>query len=300
MPSAWKPLLLHRKNNSIPPLLVKYDFGPANYNVWLTDLSYIWTESLDRRQITRRALNVDTSIDPSEDSAQLRLFLRSIEDALRQRPGTSVNLIESNEIKQLTVHTSTPLPHPLQPLEWSIVLLLASQSNFASEFVAPLLSQQLTAKVEKASLLQQLKEKDNVISKLIDKMQGDGVDLGKLFPGAVSSKSGTGPSARRAVAKAIKGLGEFDQDLWESQLAKDKGLCRDLDVFLTQVFDDDGKDTGEGLHIADRGDWWKRVGHKVSQREGTTPPSVKTHAKQASVVEDEFQVCGFRSLMRGS
>lgn len=300
MPSAWKPLLLHGRRNGIPPLLVKYESGPSDYKVWLTDLSYIWTESLDRRRIVKRACNIDTCIDPSEDPTQMCLFLKSIQDALRQRPGTSVNLDESNDIQQLSLHTSTPLPHPLQPLKWSCLLMLASQPTFASEFVSPLLSQQLTAKVEKASLLQQLKEKDIVISRFIDKMQGNGVDLEKVFPGAVSSKSGTGPHARRVVAKPIKGLGEFDQDQWQSQIAKDEGFSRNLDVILPQVFDDDGKITGEGLQISDHGEWWRSIGRDGSQRKGATPAILEPDRKQERVLEDEFQVFEFRSVMRGS
>lgn len=300
MPATWKPLLLHSKHDRIPPLLLKYELGPSDYKVWLTDLSYIWTESLDRRQILRRAFNVDTSIDPSEDSTQMRLFLNSIANALRQHPGTRVNLDESNDIKQLTLHTSTPLPHPLQPLDWSITLMLAPQYTFASEFVLPLLSQQLTAKVEKTSLLQQLKEKDNVISKLIEKLNGDGVDLRKVFPGALSSKSGIGPTARGVVAKSIKGLREFDQDQWESQLVKENGISRDVGSFLPEIFNNDGKDAGGGLHIADCGEWWKKVGSKDSQPEGATPAIPKIDAKHEIAEEDEFQVFKLCGLKRRS
>lgn len=233
---------------------------------------------------------MDTSIDPSEDHAQLRLFFKSIEDALRQSPGTSLSVDESNDIQQLTLHATTSLPHPLQPLEWSFLLVLAPQPTFAAEFVSPLLSQQLTAKAEKTSLLQHLKEKDSVISKLIEKMQGDGVDLVKVFPGAVSSKSGTGPNARRAVAKSIKGLGEFDQDQWQSQLAKYNGSSRDWGDFLSQVFDDDERETGDGLQISEYGEWWKRGGPEDSKQPGATPAIVKPVAEHESVVEDDFQV----------
>ena len=297
MPSAaWKPLLLHRKHKDIPPLLVRYEFGLSDYIVWLTDLSYIWTESLDRKQIITRAFALDTSIDPSEDPAQRHFLLKCVADSLWQRPGTTVKLGQSDDVKQLTLHTSTPLPHPLQPLKWSIVLLLAPQSTFASAFVSPLLSQQLTAKVEKTSLLQQLKEKDNVISKMIDKMQGDGIDLGKVFPGAVPSKSGTGPTARWAIAKSVKGLGEFDQDQWESHLAKDNRFSRDLGDLLPQVFDDNGKDICEGPKLTDYGEWWKRVGRRDSNQEGATPAILKTDTKQETGGEDDFQV--FRSVTR--
>lgn len=300
MASSWKPLRLHCKRNDIPPLLVKHEFGPSHYKVWLTDLSYIWTESLDRRQMTRRALNIDTSIDPSEDSGQLSLFLRSIADALRQSPGTCIELDESSDVKQLTLKTSTPLPHPIQPLQWPIVLMLAPQSAFAVEFLSPLLSQQLTAKVEKTSLLQQLKDKDNVISKLIEKLQGDGVDLGKVFPGVVASKSGAGSTARGAVAKSVNGLREFDKNQWESQIARENGISRDVESLLPLVFSDDGVNAGEGLQIADYGEWWKRVGSRDSHLEGSVPAIPKTDAKQESIAEDGFQVIELRCLMEGS
>ena len=294
MHSTWRPLLLHhRKHEGLPPLLVKYEFGPSDYKVWLTDLSYIWTESLERRQIVRRALNVDTSIDPSEDAAQLSLFLHSIADALRQHPRTGVDLDKSSDINQLTLNTSTPLPHPLQPLEWSFVLMLAPQPTFTSEFVLPLLGQELTSKVEKTSLLQQLKEKDSVISKLIEKMQGDGVDLGKVFPSAISSKSGAGPTARGVVAKSIKGLREFDQKQWESQIAKEKQFSGDVGGLLPRIFDDDGNVASSGLQIAEYGEWWKKVGRKESRREGATPPVLEFNSKQESMAEGDFQVFSF-------
>lgn len=300
MPSAWMPLDLHRKHKSIPHLLIKYEFGSDNYKVWLTDLSYIWTESLPRKQLITKGFAMDTSIDPSEHPTQMCLFLKSIKDALRQSPGTNLSVDESNDIQQLTLHTTTSLPHPLQPLQWSIVLVLAPQPTFASEFVSPLLNQQLTAKAEKTSLLQQLKEKDNVISKLIEKMQGDGVDLAKVFPGAVSSKSGTGPNARRTVAKSIKGLAEFDENQWQSQLAKENGVPRDWSDFLPKVFDEDGEDIGEGLQVAGCGEWWKMIGAEDSQRERVALAVPKTHVVQETGVEDEFQVFGPRNLIGGS
>ena len=300
MPSAWIPLNLHHKHKSIPPLLIKYEFGSDNYKVWLTDLSYIWTESLPRKQLITKAFAMDTSIDPSEHPTQMSLFLKSIKDALRQSPGTSLSADQSNDIQQLTLHTTTSLPHPLQALEWSIVLVLAPQPTLASEFVSPLLNQQLTAKAEKTSLLQQLKEKDNVIFKLIEKMQGDGVDLAKVFPGAVSSKSGTGPNARRAVAKSIKGLAEFNENQWQSQLAKDNAAPRDWGDFLPKVFDDGGENIDEGLQVSDCGEWWKKIGPQDSQQETVAPATPKTHSVQGSGVEDEFQVFGPRSLIGGS
>ena len=292
MASTWRPLLLHRKQNGTPPLLVKFEFGSSDYKVWLTDLSYIWIECLDRRHIQRRALDVETSIDPTEGSSQLHLFLDSIADALWQRPGTSVKLGENRDVKHLSLDTSTSLPHPLPPLEWSILLVLAPQFTFASEFVYPLLNQQLIAKLEKTSLLQQIKEKDSIISRLIEKMQGEGVDLGKVFPGAASMKSGTEHIAGRAIAKSIKGLRKFDQKQWESQVATENQFSGDMDSLLPQIFDDGGKAAGDRLQVEDYGDWWKRVGRR-DLREEATPAS-----QGDGLVDDGFRVLEVRYLMK--
>ena len=289
---------MYPKNNEIPPLLVKYNFGPSDYVVWLTDLSNIWTESLGRKQIIGKACSVDTSIDPSGESAQMFLFLKKLEDALGQVQGTSVKL-GSNDTNQLILHTSVPLPHPLEPLEWSFVLSLASRPSFTFEFVSPLLSQQFTAKLEKSSLVQQLKEKDIVISKLVDKMQGDGIDLGKVFPSAVSTKPGTGPTTRRALAKSIRGLGEFDKDRWENQVAKDNDFPKDLDDVLSQVFDNDIKVDSEGLHITDHAEWWKGIGRRESHGVEAMPPMPSGDAEQEVVVEDDYQVHTICTLIRG-
>ena len=298
MPSSWTPLLLRYKLNEGPHLLVKYEVGPSDYKVWLTDLAYIWTESLDRRQLLRRALSRETSIDPSLDSAQMILFLKALTDALRQLPGTSVDMNESNDIKNLTLNTSTPLPHPLPPLEWSIMLTLAPQSMFVMEFISPLLSQQLTAKVQKASLIQHLKEKDNVISKMMEKLQGDGVDLRKMFPGAVPSKSSTGPQARGAVAKSVKGLREFDENQWESQVAKENSFYGDISSLFPTIFDDQRQEVGEGLQITAYDEWWKEAGRTDLRREDATSDTRNTDANEEDMVEDVFQVYGPNTLLR--
>ena len=248
-------------------------------------------ESLDRRQIIQRALNVDTSIDPSEDASQLRLLLQSIQDALVQRSGTAVDFVRSNDPKQLVMQTSTSLPGPLKPLEWRMTLNSAPQATLTAEFTIPLLSQQSIAKAEKASLLQQLRYKDTVISKLIEKMQSDGVDLGRVFLASVPGRLGTNP--RQILAKSVKGLAEFDVQEWQSRMIKDYKTLEELRDLVCNTFDADPIEAATESQISDSpsyGDWWTNLKRESSQRTPLTSPVQISNAEEKGVEYGEFQV----------
>ncbi len=291
MSPIWKPLQIDHQYSSIPPLLIKSEFGASSYKIWLTDLTYIWTESLDRRQIIQRAFNVETSIDPSEDASQLRLLLQSIQDALVQRSGTAMNFVRSDDPKQLVLRTSTRLPGPLKPLEWRMTLSSAPQSTLTTEFTIPLLSQQSIAKAEKASLLQQLRYKDNVISKLIEKMQSDGEDLSRVFPASAPGRLGT--NARQILAKSVKGLAEFDLQGWQSRMIRDYKTLEELRDLISNTFDADPIEAATESQISDSpsyGDWWRNLRHESSQRTPITSPAPVSNTERNDVEYGEFQV----------
>jgi len=292
MYSAWTPLQLGINRTDVPILLVKSEFGSSNYKIWLTDLTYIWSESLDRRQIIQRAFTIDTSIDPSEDASQLRLFLQSVEDALSQRAGTSIDIVQSDNDEQLKLRTSTPLPGNLQPLEWHVQLISVSPFVMTTEFVVPLLSQQSTAQVAKISLLQQIGNKDHVIGRLVEKMQSDGVELSKVFPSAGSSKVGTGPNARRIVGKSVKGLAEFDVGEWQSRIAKEGGLPENMQDLLSSIMSTDFTGTSEGIQapdVVDFGSWWKKLRHENSQPKPAIGGPVPSDTEEDAALEGDFQ-----------
>ncbi|KAK4696305.1 hypothetical protein P7C71_g1583, partial [Lecanoromycetidae sp. Uapishka_2] len=292
MPLTWKPLQLANERSDIPPLLVKSEFGSSNYKVWLTDLTFVWSESLDRRRIIQRAFNIETSIDPSEDASQLRLFLKSVDDALSQRTGTSIDLVQNDDDKQIKLRTSTSLPGNLQPLEWHILLIPASQSVMTNEFTIPLLSQQLAAIVEKSSLMQHIRTRDHVIGKLVEKMQSDGVDLSKVFPGAASSKAGTGPNARQITGKSVKGLTEFDAGEWQSSIAKGTGRPQNLEELLTSVSSTDVAEMLEGVQAPNfeySDKWWKNLRHESSLPRPAIGRLVNSDTEESAAVDDDFQ-----------
>lgn len=263
MRSVWSLLKLPLVGPSLPPLIIKYEIGTADYTVWVTDLTLIWKESLDRKRIIRRSLDVDTSIDPSEDSEQLRLFLFRVCEALEQRPGTSLDLMHNGSGQSLSLRTFTPLPGSLKPLEWPIELLPASQSTLTAELIVPMLSQQVLARAEKVSLLQHLKEKDQIMAKFADRMQADGIDLGKLFPG-VTSKSGK-PTSRHALGKLVKGLGEFDEHTWQMNLTKNISSPGAFVDLVSGLFDTGSGAELDPVHMPEYKNWWETLNQKHSQ-----------------------------------
>ena len=236
MDSPWRLLDIPRSNHATPPLLVKYDLGSDSYTVSITDLTYLWTENLSRRQIIKRALNLETSIDPSEDASQMRLLLQHIQGAFDGREDATVTMHGDSASDELTLNASIPLPSPLPPLEWPVHCTKASQGDFATQFVLPSLALCCIAKAQVLSLLQQLKEKENVINKLIDKMQSDGTDLGRIFPGVPSSRGGTKANVRAIAAKSVRGLAEFDENQWRVRFESESEAATDIDKLLGSLF----------------------------------------------------------------
>ena len=261
MRSPWQLLNLKNSDALTPPLIIKYDIGTSDYSIWITDLTLIWEEVLDRKRIIQRSFSIDTSIDPSEGSDQLRLLLQSIERSLEQQHGTTLSLARDDNDGKLLLRAHTPLPGSLRPLDWIIELTTAPQSRFTAELVVPMLGQQVIANIEKVSLVQQLKEKDQVIAKLTDKMQSNGVDLVRVFPGVASLKSGR-HNARQVLGKSVKGLGEFDEQKWQSRLRTEAAARQGYPKIVLDAFFDGLADPLDGAHIPNHDKWWEKLRDK--------------------------------------
>lgn len=220
----------------MPPLLISTTFTADSYKIYLTDLAHLWCEDLDRRSILRRSLAEDTSIDPSEDSGQLKLFLDKI--SLGLEGGKDVDLLlgldthaakeSSTGARNLEVNMSVALPKPLQPLNWTIKLSSCPQSDFATHFTIPLLCAQNARLKELDSLVGMLRDKDNVIQKLVDKLEATGAELGHLFPG-VAGKGGR-KIPRRVVEEKVKGLEVFAQEQWRNAMRSAEAEDEHVDV----------------------------------------------------------------------
>ena len=203
------------------PVLVRGDFGPSNYSIWLTDLTNVWTESLDRKPIIKRAFEIDSSVDPSEDSSQMRLLLSSIQKILHSEQGTQTSISSGINSDSLTMTLITSLSSSVPDLQWKCMLVKCPQSVLTQKIVVPLLASRVNAQVERKSLLSQLREKDKLIGKLINQMQVDGSNFSKVFPGSVSSKISGKSNVRQVLGRSIKGIGEFDEVAWEAQVREE-------------------------------------------------------------------------------
>ena len=273
----WKPLTLANQNQSTPCLLAKCDFASTNYTIYLTDLTYIWTESLDRKQIIRRSLELNTSIDPSEDGNQLRLLLGHIERSFEGFSGTSLSLRERDSSGRLLLNISVELPTPLAPLEWPLYMIQASQELLTSHFVLPYLNHVMSLRDQIDSLLQHLRDKDNVIRRLTDKMQSDGTDLGRVFPGAASIRGGSKLGARGAFSKSVKGMADFDQQEWRKHTFADSNTLGGIYEMVKSVFPSDHGDAQVLSQAIDsQSHWWERMqpGESLST---STHSNLSTH-----------------------
>ena len=266
MSSYWKALKLSSNDSQTPPLLVKSEFGLSHYRIYLSDLTYIWTESLERRQIVKRALNEDTSIDPSESGDQLQLLLQNIQNALGEVKGATLSLCKSGLSQELILRTTTPLPGALKPLVWPFHLMSAPQHLLTAELLQPCLSYQFITKAQIASLKQLIKDKDHVISRLTDKMQSDGTALSKIFPGASGLRSGANLDFRESASKFVKGLGEFDDEEWQKSFRNSSQIPSNLLEIFSQVFCSDLENIPTlDLKNID-GTWWQNLRNEDSQQ----------------------------------
>ena len=234
--SLWKPLVITTADSDLPPLLARYEFGQASYTIHVTDLTSIWLESLDRKQIIKRALNLNTSIDPSEDATQMQLLLRYVRESLEGHEGTNLVISADHKSDELDLTVSVVLPSPLLPFEWPLTMNKASPSVFHAQFVLPTLGLCSLAQAQVASLLQHLKEKDHVINKLTQRLQSEGSDLSRIFPGVSTTRNGSKPQARGAESKTVKGLSEFNEDHWRRQFSSIQDAKSDVGAVLSSIF----------------------------------------------------------------
>jgi len=303
---VWKPIHLSPSAGAhLPPLLVSTSFTPSSYTIHLTDLTHIWSESLDYITIIRRSRGENTSIDPS-DGDQLQIFLEKIKLGLAGSKDTTLALTIKADADRpsLVLNISVKLPGGLAPLEWPVQLAAAPQSLMTSQLTVPLLRAQHARMQEMASLAEVLRDKDHVIQKLVDKLEGQGTELGQIFPQA-AGKIGRKLDRKRAEER-VKGLGQFDLEAWKKSQGHE--TSRDTAQLIGDVFaGDDSKAVGidGGTPASEEGDsWWESIkgitvnldSGKISTngpaRAHKTPPKSKLAFRKEESIEDsdDFQV----------
>ncbi|KAJ5174917.1 uncharacterized protein N7482_000794 [Penicillium canariense] len=253
MSSEWRRLNLQQEDS--PPLLCQYTWTRQSYELYVTDLTSVWSERLSRKEVLKRADESDTTIDPSEGQEQLDLLLTKIGEALRGDGGTAT-LNSGSSPDSLEIRTSTKLPAPLRPLKWTLQLSMEGASLMTSRLVLPLLKDEASWESRQRSLLDQLKQKDWVLGKLFDRFEALGVDLGTVFPGAAGLRTARKGSSRSGAAKFIKGAAPFDEQSW---LAESKETASITASNLVHEITSSGGNRGlEGLGPP-RDKWWSSL-----------------------------------------
>ena len=287
MDVQWRPLVLARESH-LPPFLFKLDISASAYIIHLTDLTHIWTESLDRKHIIRRAFDENASIDPSEGPDQFRLLLHNIQGALEGRAGTSLKVLLPKAADSLTLNVTAKLPSPLDPLIWPIRLTRAPEDFFFDEFLLPCLTSSRKLRSEVVSLVNHIKEKDKVIARLTDKLEATGIDLCAVFPSAAPSKRSKA-ATREVVINSVKGLREFDEKVWREAMAA--GPEKDLKQLYAELFSNDTPATGcsgsasiEMMPLSSHSNVSSKPEHKAFETGSATSLARQDFA------DDEFQV----------
>lgn len=200
---------------SLPQLLIRHSFQSDRYSVSLTDLTRIWSETLGRRDIIKRALNENTSIDPTEDSAQLRVLLDTIKTPLTGENG--VLELASSSYHTILLRATARLPPPLNSLSWTYQLTLAPESSIRHDIIAPICVLAYKQEQEIQDLLRCLRDKDHVISKLLDSVESSNTELSTIFPSTAGMKMSRDASRREHAMQHVPGLGAFDEEAWQEE-----------------------------------------------------------------------------------
>ncbi|OTA87339.1 hypothetical protein M434DRAFT_81385 [Hypoxylon sp. CO27-5] len=290
----------------LPALMISPRFAASSYTIHVTDLANVWVENLDRRGILLRSLQENTSIDLSDgDLNQWAVFLSKLNSAfdptLPDHPGTSLSISASSaggsSEGELVLHVTCVLPKPLKPLKWPIYLTKCPPVGLASELVLPLIQAHHMRTMEIEDLISRLKEKDVVITKLVDKLEANQTGLEHVF----NSLSGKRKPSRALAEEKVKGLAAFNEDDWKTNIAANLQLPKDISSLIREVFAETRLYSTMDAEIAPSSqlnDWWTKLGshpHVAIKSQNETPEKApNTPSPRAKTSEerddDDFQV----------
>ncbi len=296
---SWR--LLPAAAPGIPTLLVSTAFTADSYSIHLSDLANVWVEALDRRPIIKRGMVEDTSIDPSDGPDQIRKMLELLRAAFdsndSEHSSTSLTLARDDDGESLVVHVTCVLPKPLKPFKWPLHLRKCPQSSTASELVLPMIQAHDARTREIDQLASLLREKDAVITRMIDKLEATGTGLEHVF----NALSGKRRVTRAAAEARVKGLDPFSELDFRSKAVDIRPVAQSSDVssLLGSVFGGAGLQYKSDLEVeasAVLNDWWTKLvkGRAVMLSELSETKAARTEpeppAPEPIKNEDDFQV----------
>ncbi|KAK6338774.1 hypothetical protein TWF696_009585 [Orbilia brochopaga] len=253
--AAWEPFPV--ESPSAPALYLQRHFTDSSYTIYLTDLSSIWSESLEKSSICDRAEDRNCSIDPSTDDSQLHILLEKLHSGITGlNPAVTVDLEVRGDT--IIINTKEKLQAPLQPLEWRFRLKLQSSAEFTKRFSMPLLYYSSLLSRQTNSLLTVIEEKDTAVTRLLDKFEEYKVDISSIFPGY---KKGRAPTGR------AKGIAKFDKDEWRQEIlgaAPDASASKELIKTTFRQLSTKDSQLEIDLPKPPASQWWTKLSGKVS------------------------------------
>ncbi|KAK4175505.1 XRCC4-like factor-domain-containing protein [Triangularia setosa] len=299
---SWR--LLPVAAPDIPTLLVSATFTKDSYQFRLTDLANVWVEDMGRKPIIKRGLMEDTSIDPSDGPDQIRRMLELLRAAFDhddpEHSDTSLSLARDDDHDSLVLHVTCVLPQPLKPFKWPMQLKKCPQSNLATELVLPMVQAHEAKLREIDQLISALREKDGIITRLVDKLEATGTGLERVF----NSLSGKRRVTRAAAEAKVKGLAPFSEAEFRNSTSELRSVAQPSDVstLLEDVFGATGLTYKPDLDLeapVTLNDWWTKIGKgkhvalvgrpsRKKARTSSPPPTAEPKVKNED--DDDFQV----------
>ncbi len=213
---AWRNLPI-ADSNQIHDSVLFFTFKryADGLKLHITDLIHIWASArTSKEELKEEAVRTRCSIDPSEDEEQYEVLLTKLEEAVSGRNGATVQLVgdkKSSTPVRFEIEASIPLPVPLGVLEWTFQMVRQEPSVLTEELVIPTLCVIDASRRREEDLRRRIKEKDHVIGKLMDKIEGSGIDLSMVFPGFAGVRKGLNS---RQAAKVVPGIEAFREGEW--------------------------------------------------------------------------------------
>lgn len=220
--SQWSPL---KCKNGPEGVRLYYDFSNSATGMFVavTDLRSIWDVSINRDGVVDNAREQSCSIDPAESATQLRTLLYKLKQSLAEGSndiGYSENQDEREHHEHLTLRTRLKLPPPLKLMQWTFYLASRDEKAVAASITLPLVHEATVLKHQMEKLYQVIKDKDHVLSKLLDKIDNSAIDLSLIFPGISGLKARKHRTDVAEASKHVPGMAIFDRNSWEAGIAR--------------------------------------------------------------------------------
>lgn len=261
----------------------------------LTDLIGMWSCSLDATAIVDYARAHRTSIDPSESRSQYQILFQKLAQSLGS--GTNTLYRRDDGGDTLVMETQLELPSPLRPLIWRFELEIQSGTAISQHILRPCLHEATLSHSKLESLLDVIKTKDQIISKLVEKIESANLDFSLIFPGITGVRARKGQATLRDARRHVTGLSAFDIEKWDTKFGvedgdfdfKQKGLANLMGgLEKCPGHDVDGHEKWlEDLDVFDQDDYLRMTNSSDAPQKENNSDSDSARTASATESEDE-------------